>query len=746
MKSYCPSSLLLLALLLGIGLCLCPGQVVEVYVEQDSELPKTVNKALQQSRSDAGAAVATYQHIIKNYPGVVIATSGDVAIDLFQLEQIVKAYQQRQLDFQKKNQRLPPDLYIPEIFANYPPLLLSENQLRQLVQCYSKGGITALNQFAAFPGLYNGAGEYVRMQMGQIDAARDRYPILTLQTQSLVRQALLAASPLKLYQVASNYPLWSCGKKPLVMLGDFYLARGAMDQAIGLWRRLQLWQPRFENDTGIQVRIALASLLRGDRRICADIIQRYSRNQAMVEINQKKFRLHRVLTQAQKMVATKTPRYWLNYGGDSSAGLLARSVDLRKNNFKMIHDERLHRSKDNVIAPLYWDNCLYYNLPLKLLAIEMGSWRRRWQYKPGRLASNPGLRQPSVYRRHRNNRRQSTIDTATIATGRVYSFGRPHSDHNALYAIDAAQGKKIWQWPTHIDQSISFHSMPVVVNDKVFALATVLTGQTNVELFCFAATEDTNAQAAPAGKLLWHRFLGSIIIPSYRNNDKHYLPETSGICAAYGLVYCCTNIGVVAAVDAVNGEIRWLAKYHQHYRPKYRLRSSAKSGERYGTPPIARHGKLYVMPLDSHQLFVYDAFSGALERTFPEGQMTSEFCQLLGVGYNQQIFLTSTNKIVALGNDDTDEILWQIILPEKIQGQGLVSKDWLYVLTSNSLYQINAQTGVFYRVMKSYHNKYARLRKKSLPAAACSLLIIETNRHKYLIVSGDRLHIYQLPD
>ncbi|MCH7664209.1 MAG: PQQ-binding-like beta-propeller repeat protein, partial [Chloroflexi bacterium] len=77
-----------------------------------------------------------------------------------------------------------------------------------------------------------------------------------------------------------------------------------------------------------------------------------------------------------------------------------------------------------------------------------------------------------------------------------------------------------------------------------------------------------------------------------------------------GIVYHCTNAGVVAAVDARTGDIRWLTRYPQN---KNALDNFSSPGLVWrNEPPLVRGNKLFVTPVDSSFLLCLDTETGRI--------------------------------------------------------------------------------------------------------------------------------------
>jgi len=122
------------------------------------------------------------------------------------------------------------------------------------------------------------------------------------------------------------------------------------------------------------------------------------------------------------------------------------------------------------------------------------------------------------------------------------------------------------------------------------------------------------------GKLMWRTRL-SRISPLKITQSRY--PRKIRILSSMplvheGVVYHSTNAGIVAAVDALTGTIRWLTRYPQN---KTVLDNFSSTGHVWrNQPPVIRGDKLYVTPVDCGHLLCIDKETGRIVWVATQGQ------------------------------------------------------------------------------------------------------------------------------
>ncbi len=168
----------------------------------------------------------------------------------------------------------------------------------------------------------------------------------------------------------------------------------------------------------------------------------------------------------------------------------------------------------------------------------------------------------------------------------------------SLAAIDAATARVLWQTgDLAIGPSgkvVSFTTPALVHGRRVFACGWQQVGYINSVIASFDLV---------TGKLLWHQLLASNQLELTMFGEMGREPFAAVLAEREGVLYCMTNLGAVAALEADTGDILWLTTY-----PTIEVESG--DGQRspirdilWGVnPPLFLGETLIVTPRDSEHL------------------------------------------------------------------------------------------------------------------------------------------------
>jgi hypothetical protein len=173
---------------------------------------------------------------------------------------------------------------------------------------------------------------------------------------------------------------------------------------------------------------------------------------------------------------------------------------------------------------------------------------------------------------------------------------------------------------------------------------------------------------------------------------------------ADGIVYVSTNLGAVAALDALNGDVLWLHRYPRSGSRRVQG-GVVPGGAHWRTDhPIVAGGAVFFTPPDSDRLLVYaprlDRESGQvllgdrIRRTFPGAEI--DYRDLVGVA-DGVLYLTGVateegspveaRKAWPEGPGDRREDLWLGDPPEdRVTGSGYLTDTHLIVPTEKGIY------------------------------------------------------------
>jgi len=176
------------------------------------------------------------------------------------------------------------------------------------------------------------------------------------------------------------------------------------------------------------------------------------------------------------------------------------------------------------------------------------------------------------------------------------------------------------------------------------------------------------------GKVLWKRRLAQLTprkftISKFGRKIRIY---SSPPTVAGGVIYHTTNTGLVAALDALSGRVRWITRY-----PHGQKIHDTEEPVKYlwaNRPPIVKDGRVYVTPVDGNQLLCLDAATGKVlwgQNTYRESFTFDHRaywpCRgLIGVTSGGDLVVQTANRIV-LVDDETGKSVWsyQAVSPHK---------------------------------------------------------------------------------
>jgi outer membrane protein assembly factor BamB/tetratricopeptide (TPR) repeat protein len=127
-----------------------------------------------------------------------------------------------------------------------------------------------------------------------------------------------------------------------------------------------------------------------------------------------------------------------------------------------------------------------------------------------------------------------------------------------------------------------------------------------------SSSADLAAFETRSGKLLWRTTLARVAplkITQSRYPRKIRILSTQPIIRD-NVIYHISNAGVIGAVDAQTGDIRWLTRYPQKKTVLDNLASPAPVWD--NDPPLIRGHRLYVTPVDCDNLLCLDTETGRI--------------------------------------------------------------------------------------------------------------------------------------
>ena len=202
-----------------------------------------------------------------------------------------------------------------------------------------------------------------------------------------------------------------------------------------------------------------------------------------------------------------------------------------------------------------------------------------------------------------------------------------------LVATDPATGEVLWSHMIYSDpdpgirefvDGLSVNTAPLILGDRIYVV-----GVESLGLF----REWMCAFDKHTGRLIWRTYLGQgqMELNMFGNPIKEAIPGLVG--EHRGTLFVSTNLGTMAAVEAMTGMIRWISAYVQEPIPTTRMQLTRERYEGWKPSRPAFHGnRVFMAPTDSCYLYAVDTESGEWI-TVPAAERTilTRFTDFLGI-------------------------------------------------------------------------------------------------------------------
>ncbi|MCZ6688934.1 MAG: PQQ-binding-like beta-propeller repeat protein [Planctomycetota bacterium] len=533
------------------------------------------------------------------------------------------------------------------------------------------------------------------------------------------------AAPDKLQEVAERFLCSSFGDDALERAGDIYLDRNDPDRALSAWRTLCFRYPLDTNvdRTHLLVKMSFAASRIGRRADASEWLDEAARiaGDRPIRIGGEQVRLGELRSRwlPQRPAGTaraEVPVEWMTWGGDASRSRLSPGIEGALDSVPS-WEIRLEESfePNRRITGLEFTGVPYSrHLPMSSVAISAGTivWRRgatlmaadlgtgeeawtgSWpERRPRSLAGPPKVRQ--------TRRWMAYVDHAshgiTIAGGKVYVLengGIPTppiarfyrlSDASApfhLVAYDLWDGRRLWSARL---ADVDFLSTPASWKGRLYVPAE-RGGARYVA--CFDGR---------TGKVLWKTYVSGIA------RSWGFQPGVP-VAVEDGLVYHLGGMGIVSALDAIDGSVQWAHRYRRHtlrIAQHYLIRLegnefSARIGRRNGpdysrnwapAPPIVHAGRILLAPSDTNLLLCLNARTGEL---LWQGDKDRSGQYLLGVTAGLVIV---GGKSVLAYELDTGRRIWSYRGEDEWTGRGIASAEHVYLPGRKKVVRLVARSG-----------------------------------------------------
>jgi outer membrane protein assembly factor BamB len=279
--------------------------------------------------------------------------------------------------------------------------------------------------------------------------------------------------------------------------------------------------------------------------------------------------------------------------------------------------------------------------------------------------------------------------TVTIYGGRLLArvgssvTGRPQNSTfrghpAALVCLDlAAEGRLLWKMAP--EEGWAVEGSPLAEGANVY----VAMRRSDIRPQAHVACLD-----AQTGQLRWRRFICAAETPArgMLHECTHNLLTLAG-----DTLYYSTNLGAVAALSTMDGQIRWLSLY-----PRARQGDTARLAPHWHrelTPCLYHRGTLLVAPADSPRIFCLDASTGQI--LWQTGTQVEDAVHLLGatddwlIASGQRLYWISLKP----AGQGRVERVWPQGSERLGYGRGIIAGGRIYWPARGKIYRFNLKSG-----------------------------------------------------
>jgi outer membrane protein assembly factor BamB len=469
----------------------------------------------------------------------------------------------------------------------------------------------------------------------------------------------------KLHRLFSLYFPTDSAKAAGIRLMDAYFEQGDYAAVAQIGQRLLQWHPNLIAERPMVLfRTALAEKLTGQladaQAHALELRQHFP--QATGSIRGQDTLLPDALDKelgAATLVRGAASDSWLTVGGDESRSKLSASIvkpgarlysipvskmvwhssDPNQKQQEDSYDDEVKKGAALGIMPASDRGELFFQDNVKLYAVDMDSgqalpgWEATYPLQNGayKLAGGPP---PVPLGKQECVSLSDKYVTAVMGQPDPTSQGAAAVSDARLVCLDRHTGRELWNNslkklpdPQSAVRDLQLSGAPLIVGENIYCIAHGDGQFEDCYVVCYSL---------PTGQFRWASFIANA------SGDQQTIldPDGSGILInqtvshlayASGHVFVVTNLGAVASLDAYTGTVAWLDIYRTQspaipaefprlrgMRPGMQLpfqsgvSAPSTSAPWISSPAVVQNGRLFIMPSDSPDLFVYDAASGAL--------------------------------------------------------------------------------------------------------------------------------------
>lgn len=327
---------------------------------------------------------------------------------------------------------------------------------------------------------------------------------------------------------------------------------------------------------------------------------------------------------------------------------------------------------------------VFLNTSEMVYAIDPLTEKILWTRGPSELFVAE-LLPPSV-KENRLSRTPRRFHTAVSADSVFYRMDWAHriteQQRSVLFAADRATGAL--RWSTEGLQALEGMRF---MSDPAYADGAVVAGlwePHEIPSFYLVAID------AVTGDLLWKtQLFSSTAYPAIRQVAVMDLPLGSPPPAIYdGAVYFTASMGVIACLDLLDGELRWLQTYPRVHEYGPQNWAGEFIFNRPSSSPIVRGRRVFAAPQDCRGVLVFDAVTGE----HLGGYQSMDFRSMFGAD-ESHVYVQEATDVVALRIHDA-AVAWRVKLPTAvICGTPTLSERGIICGTRDGLFVLSPRDG-----------------------------------------------------
>ncbi len=458
----------------------------------------------------------------------------------------------------------------------------------------------------------------------------------------------------KLQQVLFLYFPTDAAKSAGVRLMDIYFEQGDYVAAAQTGRRLLDWHPNLIAERPmILYRTAIAQKLAGQTddaaRCLDDLRQNFPQTTGTIRGQDVLLAdsLQKELAGAN-LVRGESSDSWLSVGGDPSRskvssstvrpGARLYSIALPQPSWKQIPDEsqrhqieltdqdQRKRGAGLGIMPAVDHGQLFFQDNTRIYGVDLDSggplpaWVDTYPMQSGVYSLTDGPTPVPLGRQLCVTINDKYVAAVMGLSDPIDQSPMVPDQEPRLVCLDRKTGKEIWTTSLRslpetqsTLRDLQMGGSPLMVGDNLYIIAHSSRGRfEDCYVLCFSLLN---------GQFRWASFIANssseMDVSNFADDGIQYSDSVSHIAYASGRLFVVTNLGAVASLDAYTGTIAWLDVYRRTESSPIpigfnqpNLRPGSATVPWTYNPAVVEDGKVFVLPSDSENLFVYDAGNG----------------------------------------------------------------------------------------------------------------------------------------